>query len=116
RHRAARSGHPGRSRHVGRRPDRGPQAPGALPQAGLAGTQITHAGRKGSTPRSFDKPGQLGPAGAGWQKWEVVGPSELSAADGWQIPRQLGTDEIAKLVQKFGEAAKRADAAGYDVI
>ena len=63
-------------------------------EGALAGTQITHAGRKGSTPRSFDKPGQLGPAGAGWQKWEVVGPSELSAAEGWQIPRQLGTDEI----------------------
>jgi 2,4-dienoyl-CoA reductase-like NADH-dependent reductase (Old Yellow Enzyme family) len=85
-------------------------------EGALAGTQITHAGRKGSTPRSFDKPGQLGPAGAGWQKWEVVGPSELSAAEGWQIPRQLGVDEIEKLVRKFGEAAKRADAAGYDVI
>ena len=30
-------------------------------EGALAGTQITHAGRKGSTPRSFDKPGQLGP-------------------------------------------------------
>jgi 2,4-dienoyl-CoA reductase-like NADH-dependent reductase (Old Yellow Enzyme family) len=85
-------------------------------EGALAGTQITHAGRKGSTPRSFDKPGQLGPAGSGWQKWEVVGPSELSAAEGWQIPRQLGVDEIETLVRKFGEAAKRADAAGYDVI
>ena len=85
-------------------------------EGALAGTQITHSGRKGSTPRSFDKPGQLGPAGAGWQKWEVVGPSELSAAEGWPIPRQLGVAEIEKLVQKFGEAAKRADAAGYDVI
>ena len=85
-------------------------------EGALAGTQITHAGRKGSTPRSFDKPGQLGPAAAGWQKWEVVGPSELSAAEGWQIPRQLGVDEIETLVRKFGEAAKRADAAGYDVI
>ena len=85
-------------------------------EGALAGTQITHAGRKGSTPRSFDKPGQLGPAGAGWQKWEVVGPSELSAAEGWQIPRQLGIDEIETLIRKFGEAARRADAAGYDVI
>ena len=34
RHRTARTRHPGRSRHVGRRPDRGPQAAGALPQAG----------------------------------------------------------------------------------
>jgi 2,4-dienoyl-CoA reductase-like NADH-dependent reductase (Old Yellow Enzyme family) len=85
-------------------------------EGALAGTQITHAGRKGSTPRSFDKPGQLGPAGAGWQKWQVVGPSELSAAEGWQVPRQLSTAEIEALVQKFGEAARRADAAGYDVI
>jgi 2,4-dienoyl-CoA reductase-like NADH-dependent reductase (Old Yellow Enzyme family) len=85
-------------------------------EGALAGTQITHAGRKGSTPRSFDKPGQLGPAGAGWQKWQVVGPSELSAAEGWQVPKQLGTDEIETLVKKFGEAARRADAAGYDVI
>jgi 2,4-dienoyl-CoA reductase-like NADH-dependent reductase (Old Yellow Enzyme family) len=85
-------------------------------EGALAGTQITHAGRKGSTPRSFDKPGQLGPQDAGWQKWEVVGPSELSAAEGWQIPRQLGIDEIETLVRKFGEAARRADAAGYDVI
>ena len=36
-------------------------------EGALAGTQITHSGRKGSTPRSFDKPGQRGPAGAGWQ-------------------------------------------------
>ena len=34
RHRAARPGHPGRSRHVGRQPDRGPQAAGAVPEAG----------------------------------------------------------------------------------
>ena len=61
-------------------------------------------------------PASSGPAGAGWQKWEVVGPSELSAAEGWQMPRQLGVDEIETLVQKFGEAARRADAAGYDVI
>ena len=85
-------------------------------EGALAGTQITHAGRKGSTPRSFDKPGQLGPEGAGWQKWQVVGPSELAAADGWMVPRQLGDADIADLVKKFGEAAKRADAAGYDVI
>ena len=37
-------------------------------EGALAATQITHSGRKGSTPRSFDKPGQLGPDGAGWQK------------------------------------------------
>ena len=85
-------------------------------EGSLAATQITHSGRKGSTPRSFDKPGQLGPEGAGWQKWQVVGPSELAAADGYMVPRQLDHADIDALVKKFGEAAKRADAAGYDVI
>jgi 2,4-dienoyl-CoA reductase-like NADH-dependent reductase (Old Yellow Enzyme family) len=85
-------------------------------EGALAGTQITHSGRKGSTPRSFDKPGQLGPEGAGWQRWQVVGPSELAAGEGYMTPKQLGADEIEGLVKKFGEAARRAAAAGYDVI
>ena len=40
-------------------------------EGALAATQITHSGRKGSTPRSFDKPGELGPKDAGWQRWQV---------------------------------------------
>ena len=82
----------------------------------LSATQITHSGRKGSTPRTFDKRGQFGPEGAGWQKWEVVGPTELAAAEGWLKPRALSVDEIEELVRKFAAAAKRADAAGYDVL
>ena len=78
-------------------------------EGALAGTQITHAGRKGSTPRSFDKPGELGPTGAGWQRWEVVGPSELSAGEGWPMPRQLGAGEIddAREEVRRGRAARR---------
>jgi 2,4-dienoyl-CoA reductase-like NADH-dependent reductase (Old Yellow Enzyme family) len=85
-------------------------------EGALAGTQITHSGRKGSTPRSFDKPGELGPAGAGWQRWQVVGPSELAAGEGYVTPKQLAAEEIEAIVNRFGEAARRADAAGYDVI
>lgn len=85
-------------------------------EGSLAATQITHSGRKGSTPRSFDKPGQLGPQGAGWQRWELVGPSPLAAGEGYVTPRQLATDEIDDIVRKFGQAARRADAAGYDVV
>ena len=85
-------------------------------EGALAATQITHSGRKGSTPRTFDKPGELGPAGAGWKKWEVVGPTDLPAAEGWLKPRALSAAEIEELVAKFAAAAKRADAAGYDVL
>ena len=85
-------------------------------EGALAATQITHAGRKASTPRSFDKPGQLGPEGAGWKKWDVVGPTGQPAADGYLTPRQLSVEDLAELVVKFGQAARRADAAGYDII
>jgi 2,4-dienoyl-CoA reductase-like NADH-dependent reductase (Old Yellow Enzyme family) len=85
-------------------------------EGALAATQITHSGRKGSTPRSFDKPGELGPKGAGWQRWELVGPSALPAGEGYVTPRQLRATEIDDIVTKFGIAARRADACGYDVI
>ncbi len=85
-------------------------------EGALAATQITHAGRKASTPRSFDKPGQLGPEGAGWKQWDVVGPTGQPAADGYLTPRQLSVEDLAGLVAKFGQAARRADAAGYDII
>ncbi len=85
-------------------------------EGALAATQITHAGRKASTPRSFDKPGQLGPEGAGWKQWDVVGPTGQPAADGYLTPRQLSVEDLTDLVAKFGQAARRADAAGYDII
>lgn len=86
-------------------------------EGALAATQITHSGRKGSTPRSFDKPGELGPKEASWQRWQVVGPTELSAGEPYSSsPKQLAAAEIEEIVKKFGEAARRADAAGYDVI
>ena len=93
RRRAARPRHPGRSRHVGRRPDRGAQAAGAVPQAGGRARRPRRSrmpAARASTPRSFDKPGQLGPAGAGWQKWQVVGPSEIAGRRrAGSVPRQL---------------------------
>ena len=86
-------------------------------EGALAATQITHSGRKGCTPRSFDKPDELGPEGAGWQRWQVVGPSALSAGERYaDAPAARHATRSTTLVQKFGEAARRADAAGYDII
>ena len=50
-------------------------------EGALAATQITHAGRKASSPRQFDKPDEFGPKGANWQRWQVYGPSALSAGE-----------------------------------
>jgi hypothetical protein len=85
-------------------------------EGSLAATQITHSGRKGSTPRSFDKPGELGPKEAGWKKWQVVGPSALAAGEGYDTPQALSESDLDDVVVKFGQAARRADAAGYDIV
>ena len=45
------------------------------------GIQLGHAGRKASSPRQFDKPDEFGPKGANWQRWQVYGPSALSAGE-----------------------------------
>ncbi len=86
-------------------------------EGALAATQITHAGRKASSPRAFDKPDEFGPKGAGWERWQVVGPSALSAGERYSTePLALDVAEMDAIVKKFGEAARRADAAGYDIV
>jgi 2,4-dienoyl-CoA reductase-like NADH-dependent reductase (Old Yellow Enzyme family) len=86
-------------------------------EGALAATQITHAGRKASSPRQFDKPDEFGPKDANWQRWQVYGPSALSAGERYSTtPLALDVPQMDTIVKKFGEAARRADAAGYDVI
>jgi 2,4-dienoyl-CoA reductase-like NADH-dependent reductase (Old Yellow Enzyme family) len=86
-------------------------------EGSLAATQITHAGRKASSPRQFDKPDEFGPKGAGWERWQVVAPSALSAGERYSdSPIALDVPEMEAIVRKFGEAARRADAAGYDIV
>jgi 2,4-dienoyl-CoA reductase-like NADH-dependent reductase (Old Yellow Enzyme family) len=85
-------------------------------QGSLAAIQISHAGRKASSPRPFDPPGQFGPPEAHWQPWDVVGPSALPAGDGFPLPEELSIEAIDALVRRFAAAAERAISAGYDVI
>ncbi|TWT11860.1 NADH:flavin oxidoreductase/NADH oxidase [Reyranella sp. CPCC 100927] len=86
-------------------------------EGALAATQITHSGRKGSTPKAFE--GAVlneTHAARGWHPWEVVGPTSDPAAPGWLRPRQLTAADIGDLVSRFAVAARRADAAGFDVL
>ncbi len=86
-------------------------------EGALAATQITHAGRKASSPRQFDKPDEFGPKDAGWQT--LAGLRTVGAVGGRsaiQIALALDVAQMDAIVKKFGEAARRADAAGYDII
>ncbi|MCL5012762.1 MAG: NADH:flavin oxidoreductase/NADH oxidase [Firmicutes bacterium] len=63
------------------------------------GVQIAHAGRKTESP-------ELRP----------VAPSPIAFSDRYRVPEELSVSDIRRLVEQFGEAAKRAVKAGADVI
>ena len=82
-------------------------------QGTLAGIQLAHSGRKGSTRRPWEKPGVVPAAEGGWQP---VGPTAEPFAVGYAVPRALAHPEIAPLVAAFAGAAERALDAGFDLI
>ncbi len=81
---------------------------GAIP-----GIQLGHAGRKASL--RFPWHGGM-PLAADEGPWTGVGPMAEPAAPGWPAPQALSGAEIADLVRCWGDAARRADAAGFEVI
>jgi 2,4-dienoyl-CoA reductase-like NADH-dependent reductase (Old Yellow Enzyme family) len=78
-----------------------------------AGIQLAHAGRKASTVRPWDGGGRLAPEQGGWQP---VGPTATPFADTYPVPCPLSVAEIKKIPGAFREGAKRALAAGFDVV
>jgi 2,4-dienoyl-CoA reductase-like NADH-dependent reductase (Old Yellow Enzyme family) len=78
-----------------------------------AGIQLAHAGRKASTWRPWDGNGEVPEAEGGWQ---TIAPSALRFAPNYPQPRVMTRDDIAEVVQHFQDAARRALAAGFQVI
>ncbi len=83
-------------------------------QGALAGMQLAHSGRKGSDYRGFtEEAGRTKPIAEGG--WEPVAPSAI-AAPGFDAPLELDEAGIRKVVDDFGEGARRAVDAGFDVV
>src|SRR5712672_1182418 len=82
------------------------------------GIQLAHGGRKSSSQRAMDGMGPLTPQEieAGAKVWQPVGPTSVPVANGWLIPHQLTTEECRAMVRTWAAAARRAVAAGFDVI
>jgi 2,4-dienoyl-CoA reductase-like NADH-dependent reductase (Old Yellow Enzyme family) len=78
-----------------------------------AGIQLAHAGRKASTDAPWRGGRAVAPADGGW---EPVAPSPVPFDEGYLAPRALSTAGIAALRDAFAAAARRALAAGYDVV
>lgn len=79
-----------------------------------AGIQLAHAGRKASMNRPWDGERLLGPAENGWTN--VAAPSAIPFNDHYAQPQVLDEAGLAAVPQAFAEAARRALAAGFDVV
>lgn len=77
------------------------------------GIQLGHAGRKGSHQRPWEGGGVLG---EGEDPWTTVAPSPLPVADGAPLPHAMTLAEIDALKERFVEATRRAERAGFDAI
>ena len=80
-------------------------------QGSVPGIQLAHAGRKASTQRPWDGSGSVASADGGWQS---VAPSAVAFGH-YAAPRELTVAEIEATVRDFADAARRADAAGFEV-
>lgn len=82
------------------------------------GIQLGHSGRKARVARPWEGGRPLAPdAGiADWDAWEPVAPSAIAADPGSPVPRALSVPEIRAVIDAWGAATRRADAAGFDVV
>src|SRR5215471_1752366 len=82
-------------------------------QQALAGIQLAHAGRKGSTARPWEGGGAVAVERGGWVP---LGPTNAPFAADYPKPSALSIGDIARIVDAFRAAAVRARAAGFDVV
>lgn len=83
-------------------------------QGAAIGVQLAHAGRKASTRRPWEGSGTVTPEEGGWTN--VMAPSAIRYSDTYPSPLVLDGDGIARVIAAFADAARRALAAGFDVI
>ncbi|HET8657193.1 MAG TPA: NADH:flavin oxidoreductase/NADH oxidase [Longimicrobiaceae bacterium] len=81
-------------------------------QGAAAGVQLAHAGRKASTYAPWRGRGSV-PAEQGG--WRTVAPSAV-AFPGYAAPREMGADDIEKVVDDFGAAARLSREAGFQAV
>jgi len=82
-------------------------------QGAAAGMQLAHAGRKASCDAPWRGGRALGEHEGGWQP---VAPSARAFSENAPTPTAMDTETIAETVTAFANAAKRALAAGVQVI
>jgi len=82
-------------------------------QGAAVGIQLAHAGRKASTAAPWLGGGPLKKEDA---SWTPVSASALAFDEGYPVPHELAVGEIDDIVGEFQSAARRALAAGFQVV
>jgi 2,4-dienoyl-CoA reductase-like NADH-dependent reductase (Old Yellow Enzyme family) len=87
-------------------------------QKALPAIQIAHAGRKASMARPWYGNGPLTPADLerGDRPWPIVAPSAKPLDRGYAAPRAFSAEDFAAVKKAFADAARRAQAAGFEVL
>jgi 2,4-dienoyl-CoA reductase-like NADH-dependent reductase (Old Yellow Enzyme family) len=84
----------------------------------VAGIQLGHAGRKGSTSRDYNTRGGLtaSHAAKGEPPWETLSASAVPFADTYPRPVAMDLAQMDTVVEAFAHAALRALEAGFQVL
>src|ERR1700722_8535729 len=83
-------------------------------QGAVPAMQLAHAGRKASTAVPWEGGGTLAESEQGWRP--IFGPSAIQFSPKSITPEPLDAAGIGRVVQAFGEAAKRAREAGAKIV
>lgn len=81
--------------------------------------QLGHSGRKARRFRPWEGGAPLTSPPEGcddWEDWQLVAPSAVPGGPDDPEPRALTNAEVKELVGMWGEAARRVDEAGFDVL
>jgi 2,4-dienoyl-CoA reductase-like NADH-dependent reductase (Old Yellow Enzyme family) len=82
-------------------------------QGARAGIQLAHAGRKASMAPPFVAERLVTPDEGGWLP---VAPSAIAFSPTYAVPQALDEAGISSTIEAFRQAARRADAAGFDYV
>lgn len=84
----------------------------------VAGIQLGHSGRKArrSVPWEGRVPLAHCPGVDHGEEWELIAPSAVAFSSKYAVPRAMTQDDIQEAISVWGQAARRAGEAGFDVL
>lgn len=80
--------------------------------------QLGHAGRKASCHDAIKNWVPLTEADAadGLPPWQAIAPSAIPQSPAHPVPKAMSEEDMADVIDAFAAAARRSDAAGYDIL